>query len=96
MPTPAGIRIVIALFAGFIFGMASLTGDSIDENGLRWASAAASGVILLVLAYERWVWRWPLISRLAEWTNRPVLHGTWKGTLEFERDASGNPGSIDF
>ena len=96
MPTPAGIRIIIALFAAIIFGIATLTGDSIDENGVRWASGAASGVILLVLIYDRWVWRWPLINRIAEWTNRPVLHGTWKGTLEFERDAEGKPGSIDF
>jgi hypothetical protein len=96
VPTPAGIRIIIGLFAALILGIATLTGDSIDENGLRWASGAASAVILLVLAYDRWVWRWPVISRIAEWTNRPVLHGTWKGTLEFERDAAGQPGSIDF
>ena len=96
MPSPGGIRLIIALFAGLMVGIATLTGDSIDKNGLRWASGAASAVILLVLVYDRWVWRWPMIKRIAEWTNRPVLHGTWKGTLEFERDAAGQPGSIDF
>ncbi len=94
MPSQNWIKAVIALFAGIIFLISTLTGQSIDQNGLRWISSAASAVILLVLIYEKWVWRWPVIRKLAEWAGRPVVHGTWKGELSFERDANDQPGAI--
>lgn len=94
MPTPNWTKAIIALFAATIFLIALLTGQSIDQNGWRWVSAAATGVVLVLLVYEKWAWRWPLIRLAAEWAGRPVIHGTWKGELHYERDAKDEPGSI--
>jgi len=94
MPTPNWTRTVIGLFAGIIFLTSLITGQSIDKNGFRWFSIATSGVVLLLLIYDKWVWRWPLIRRGAELAGRPVIHGTWKGILTYERDVHDQPGSI--
>ena len=96
MPTKNWARITIALFAAIMLGISLITGDSLDENGIRWISGVSGAVILLLLIYDRSVWRWPLIRKLAENTGRPVIRGTWKGELEYTKDAKGNPGSIDF
>ena len=96
MPSPTATKIVVALAALLAIGVSFATGKSIDQEGYKWISGIAGVIGLLALAYDRWIWRWPIISKIAEWKGRPVLHGTWKGTLDFERDADGNPGSIDF
>jgi SMODS-associating 2TM, beta-strand rich effector domain len=96
VPSPTWTRIVVGLVALLVVVIVVVTGQSIDENGYKWISGIAAGITLGLLAYDRWVWRWPLIRKLAEWTGTPVLHGTWKGTLDYEADADGNPGSIDF
>lgn len=93
MPTSNWTRAVIAVFAGIILLGAWLTGGSLDKNFLRWTSGAASVVALLVLAYDKWVWRWPVIRKIAEWTGKPVMRGTWKGQLTFERDQNDQPGT---
>ena len=62
MPTPAWTRIVIALVAAAFIALATLTGDSIDKNGLRWLSGVAGAIVLVLLAYDRWLWRWPLLG----------------------------------
>jgi hypothetical protein len=35
-------------------------------------------VILFLLAFDKWLWRWPGFRRLH---GRPVIHGTWKTEL---------------
>lgn len=94
MPSQNWTKAIIALFAGMIFLISTITGQSIDKNGLRWSSSAASAVILLILIYEKWAWRWPGLRKLVEWAGRPVIHGTWKGELHFERNAEDQPGTI--
>lgn len=96
MPTPKWARAVIALFAGAIFLIATVTGESIDKNGLRWLSMATTGIVLLLMAYDKWIWRWPFVRKLAGWAGRPVIHGTWRGKVDFERDADDQPGSETF
>jgi len=96
MPNANGARAAIAIFAAVMLGIAALTGGSLDKNFLRWASAAASVVVLILLIYEKWAWRWPLIRKGAEWAGKPIIHGTWKGELHYERDANDQPGSIPF
>jgi hypothetical protein len=96
MPTPNWARAVIGLFAGVILLIAAVTGDSLDRNFLRWLSIATSAVVLLLLIYEKWAWRWPLIRKGAEWAGRPIIHGTWKGELEFESDQHRRRGTIPF
>jgi hypothetical protein len=92
MPTANWIRVVIGLTAAAMVAISALTGDSIDDNGLRWLGGVAGGVTLLLLAYDRWIWRWPLIRRLSELTGQRVIHGTWRGTLNYQADGDGNPG----
>lgn len=92
MPSPGWIRIIIGLVALAMVGLASLTGDSIDENGLRWITGVAGGVTILLLAFDRWAWRWPGIRWLVEITGSRVIHGTWRGTLRYVADGEGHPG----
>ena len=93
-PSSSWIRVVIGLFAAIIFGASLITGQSIDANGLKWIAGASSVVIMLVFVFDRWAWRWPLIRNVVELAGRPHIHGTWKAILEFEKDATGNPGTI--
>jgi hypothetical protein len=95
MPTPTWTRIVVALLAAAFIALTALTGDSIDKDGLRWLSGVAGAIVLILLAYDRWLWRWPLLRQVAERTGRPVIHGTWRGRLEYEADAAGQPGSTE-
>lgn len=92
MPSPGWIRITIGLLAAAMVALSALTGESIDEQGLRWIGGAAGGITLLLLAFDRWIWRWPGVRWLSEVTGTPVLHGTWSGLLDYTRDGEGNPG----
>jgi hypothetical protein len=96
VPSPTWTKIVVALVAAAVLVIVLVTGQSIDRDGYKWISGIAGAIVLILLVYDRWVWRWPLIRKIAEWTGTPVLHGTWKGTLDYEADAEGNPGSADF
>lgn len=96
MPSANWTRIAIAIFAGLLLLAAWFTGDSLDDNFLRWASGAASAVVLLFLVYDKWAWRWPGIRKVAEWAGKPVIHGTWRGELHYERDQHGQPSSIRY
>jgi hypothetical protein len=93
MPDARWIRIVVLLAAGLMFLLSVATGSSIDENGLRWLGAVTSGVTLLLFAFDRWIWRWPGIRTLVELGGARVLHGTWRGVLEYQADGEGQPGS---
>ena len=95
MPSPGWIRIVITLAAGAMFGLSALTGDSIDQQGLRWLGVIAGGITLLLLAFDRWLWRWPGLRLISELTGTPVLHGTWRGHIDYLTDGKGNPGTIE-
>jgi hypothetical protein len=96
VPSPTWTKIVIALAATGVVLIVLITGQSIDRDGYKWISGIASAIVLILLAYDRWVWRWPLIRLIAERTGTPVLRGTWKGTMTYESDADGNPGTTDF
>lgn len=96
MPTPGWIRIVIFLAAAAMFGISLITGLKIDEQGLRWIGGVTAGITLLLLGFDRWFWRWPLFRLITEMTGSRVLHGTWRGTLDYTRDGDGNPGTIPF
>jgi hypothetical protein len=92
MPSSAWIRVIILLAAGSMFVLSTVTGDSIDHQGLRWIGGVTGGITVLLLAFDRLVWRWPLIRPLSELGGARVIHGTWRGTLHYTRDADGNPG----
>jgi hypothetical protein len=78
MPTPSWTRIVIGLAAVAWALILLVTGDSLKASWAQPVGLAASIVVLVLLAYDRWVWRWRALRRL---TRRPVLHGTWRTEL---------------
>lgn len=79
MPTPNWTRITIAV-AALVSGVIVLaTEGSVDINLAKAVASASSVVILGLLAFDRWLWRWPGIRRLH---GRPVIHGTWKTELK--------------
>lgn len=92
MPTATWIKVVIGLVAGAMLLLSALTGDSIDEQGLRWLGGIASGITLLLLAFDRWIWRWWGIRTLTELSGSRVIRGTWRGVLQYKADGQGNPG----
>lgn len=78
MPTSTWTRIVIALAAGVSAAIVWLNGGEVDSDLAKAVVTASSVVILLLLAWDRWLWRWPGIRSLHA---RPVLHGTWMTEL---------------
>ena len=92
MPSSNWIRIVIGLVALAMIGLTTLTGDSIDQQGLRWLGSVASAITLLLLAFDRWIWRWPGIRVVTELSGSRVIHGTWRGTLSYATDGHGGAG----
>jgi hypothetical protein len=94
MPSKNWTKATIGLFSAIIFAASVFTGESINKHGLQWISGASSAVILILVMYDRWIWRLPLISRISAITGHPVIHGTWKAELEFDRDADGKSGSL--
>jgi SMODS-associating 2TM, beta-strand rich effector domain len=95
MPSRGWIQAIIALVAALMIGLSAITGDSIDEQGLRWLSIVGGAVTLLLLAFEQLLWRLPGIRYLCELFRHPVIHGTWRGTLAYQRDADDNPGETE-
>jgi hypothetical protein len=89
------IQIIIILYAIVIFITSFVTGKSIDDNWFRWISGATSVVVLVWTAYDKWVWRMGFFKYLAWFLHIPILHGTWKGKLKYERDENGNSGEVD-
>jgi hypothetical protein len=79
MPTAAWTRAVIALAAAIWVLIVFLSGKPLDWTWAKSLGLVAAIVVWILLAYDRWIWKWPGICRL---TKRPVLHGTWKAELK--------------
>jgi hypothetical protein len=78
MPTRNWTQIVIALAAVVSAVIVLATGGMIDMKVAKAVAPASTAVILFLLAFDRWVWRWPGFRRLHK---RPIIHGTWKAEL---------------
>lgn len=78
MPSARWSRITIALAALVSAAIVLATGGTIDVNLAKAVATASTVVILLLLAFDKWLWRWPGIRGLH---GRPILHGTWKTEL---------------
>lgn len=85
----------IVLYSILIFLLSFLTGKSIDDNWFRWISGTMSAVILAWAAYDNWIWRQGVFKKITQLFRIPVLHGTWKGVLKYEKDKSGKGGEVD-
>lgn len=89
------IQSSIFIFAIIIFLVSTVTGNSIDDNLFRWISGITSAVVIILMTYDRWIWKWPVFRIISEALGVPVLHGTWKGLLNYEKDENGNSGEVD-
>lgn len=79
-------RVIVGIAAVVWFAIAFLGGDRDGQwTALRAFSVAGSIATLALLAYDRWVWAWPVVRRM---TGKPNLNGTWRGELrsDFVRD----------
>ncbi len=89
------IKKSIYVYTCILFLISFFSGESIDDNIFRWVSKVSSVVVLIWIAYEKWIWRWSVFRYISELRGTPVIYGTWKGTLFFERDLNGNKGNVD-
>lgn len=78
MPSSSWIRIAVAIAAIVSLGAVWFRTGEWQWDSARFTISASSVAIIALLAYDRSLWRWPLLRRL---TKRPVLHGTWKAEL---------------
>jgi hypothetical protein len=75
MPTSNWSRFVIGLAATIAVGVVWATSGKLDTAYARATVTATSAVTLLLLGFDRWLWRYPPFR----WAvRRPVLHGTWR------------------
>jgi SMODS-associating 2TM, beta-strand rich effector domain len=78
VPTANWTRIVIGLAAVVAISIVWATRGTIDVTYAKALVTASGVVVLFLLAYDRWAWRWPPFRWF---TRRPILHGTWKAEL---------------
>lgn len=90
------IKYITFAFSAIILLISTVTGNSINDNLFRWLSGATSAVYILFVIYEKWIWKWSLFKIISRINNHPIIHGTWKGKLKYDKDSNGNPGEIDF
>lgn len=88
------VRVIIGIFALLMLSVSLATGESIDENGYKWTLGLASVTALILLIFEKWAWRWPIIRSIIQlFGYPPIVHGTWKGELAYTKDAKGKAGT---
>lgn len=94
MFTKFPIQMAVTIAAVIWAVMLLIQGADVDSSFLRPYSAAVGGAVIVLTLFDRYMWRWPLISKLAP---RPVFHGTWHGNLNtnWQDPTTGNtPGPI--
>jgi hypothetical protein len=84
MPTSSWTRVVIALAAGLWVLIVFVSARPLEWWWAKPLGLVAALVVWILLAYDRWIWKWPGIRRL---TKRPVLHGTWQAELKTDHPA---------
>jgi len=81
MPSKVMQQVVVGIVALVGFVLAVVTSPrhaagALSATPLRIYSISVTVVGLVLIAYDRWLWRWPVVHR-----GRPRLAGTWRGTL---------------
>jgi hypothetical protein len=80
VPTPLATRIIIGLSAGLWLVLAVVLDAPVDRTWLKYVGGIASMVVVLLLIFDRWAWRW----LPAAVTKRPNLQGTWRAQLHYQ------------
>jgi len=79
------VALVIIVFAAGIW----VSGDTPQLQWLRFYSVAVVVVLLALAAWDNWLWRLPLVQRVASVPRD--IRGTWKGDLDsFWKDDTGS------
>jgi hypothetical protein len=79
------VALVIMVFAVGIWA----SGDTLRLQWLRFYSVAVVVVLIALAAWDNWLWRLPLLQRVAN-VSRDI-RGTWKGNLDsFWKDETGS------
>lgn len=90
MPTSNWIRGIVFASSLFWVFAAWLLGEPIGDDYVRAVGCAASVLVVLVLLFDIWLWRF-----LPEWLVRiPNLRGTWRAVIEYG-DKDGPIGTAD-
>jgi hypothetical protein len=80
VPTPLATRIIIGVSATLWFVLAFVLHAPVDKTWLKYLGAIASVVVVMVLVFDRWAWRWLPVAL----SKRPNLCGTWKAQLHYQ------------
>jgi hypothetical protein len=75
MPSARWTRIVIALSAVTWALILLLHGESLKSSWAQFFGWTASLVVLMLLAFDRWIWCWPFVRAAIR---RADVRGTWK------------------
>jgi hypothetical protein len=84
MPTAQWTRVVIWLSAATWAVILVLNGESLKSNWAQPLGWAATVVVLLLLAFDRWIWCWPFVRSAVRHVD---IRGTWKATLHTNYEA---------
>jgi len=87
MPSSGWARVTIALFAAFaaLFSFLSAQVELGQQGRFAYLGVAASAAVLVLLAIDRWAWRWPVFRSVLR---RPDLNGTWEIELASSHEAA--------
>lgn len=80
MPTPLATRIIVGLSAALWLVLAFVLDAPVDKTWLKYLGGIASVIVVLLLIFDRWAWRWLPVAV----TRRPDLRGTWTAQLQFQ------------
>jgi len=78
MPTRTQVQVMLVIAVIVWAILLFVEGVTLKPSYLKPFSLTVAVVIVILLAFERWLWR---IAPVARALHRPVLRGTWKGQL---------------
>lgn len=84
-------KIAVGIAAAVWFLVALFTGEGISTTALRTVTLAGSVATILFLLYDRFIWKWSIIRAF---TGKPVVAGTWRGTLQSDYVRPGESGPV--
>ena len=78
MATRTYVQVVITLAVAVWAAMLLVEGVTVKASYLQPYSLTVGVVVVVLFAFDRWLWRVPLVARAL---HCPVLQGTWHGQL---------------
>lgn len=95
-PIKSSVRITAVIVSAAYSVVLFLSGIELDTLDKKVLALLPGGLALMVVAYDRWVWRWMPVQRLH---HRPRIDGLWKAALRPSAEShipeGGNRGPIE-